>query len=136
MTKEERIRNILTETDEAEIISAWNEYCSETNNFDDEILDAYTLEEIMQESKDPLTWVNRFFYGSDDYDERSGANPNRDYFTFNGYGNLVSFDYIYNQYSDTFNNIDESALIDYMIENSDALGIDEIQEILDEENEE
>lgn len=133
MTKEQKIRNILTEIDEAAVISAWNEFCYNTSRYDDEIIDAYRMEELMQESKEPLTWVNRFFFGHDDYDENGSANPNRNYFTFNGYGNIISFDYIYNQYKDEFSYIDDADLINYMIENSDALGIDEVEEVLQEE---
>lgn len=138
MTKEKRIRNILTEMDDSEIVTIWNEYCYESNNYDNEILDAGTLEDLIENSgESSLFWVNRFFYGSDDYSTEGSANPNRDYFTFNGYGNIVSFDYIYNRYEDEFSHIDESELINYIIENKESFGNDEIEEVLaDQETEE
>lgn len=34
--------------------------------------------------------LNMAYFGRDDWDENGSFNPNRDYFYFNGYGNLVS----------------------------------------------
>lgn len=133
MTLKERIRTALTEMDDSEIVNIWNEYCYTTNNFDDEIFNDCALEEMINNSQDgALYWVNRFFYGSDDYSKDGSANPNRNYFQFNGYGNIQSFDYIYNNYSDTFSYIDVDSLIDYIIDNNDSLYCDDIQEILDD----
>ena len=131
---EERIREILTGMDDSELVSVWNEYCYETSNYDDEILDYDRMEEAIKESnEDGMYWINRFFYGSDDYGDGS-ANPNRNYFRFNGYGNVISFDYIYNSYSDEFNHIDVDDLIDYIIENRESFGNDEIEEVFEEED--
>lgn len=81
-----------------------------------------------------LDWLNRFYYGSDEYSTDEGsANPNRNYFTFNAYGNVISFDYIYNSYTKEFNHMDIDELIDYIIENDDSLFNDDIQEILENE---
>jgi hypothetical protein len=91
------------------------------------------MEELIKNSsEDSMYWINRFFYGSDDYSTEGSANPNRDYFTFNGYGNVISFDYIYNSYTDEFNHIDIDDLIDYIIENQNSFYNDDIQEVLDE----
>ena len=54
--------------------------------------------------------------------------------TFNGYGNIISFDYIYNSCSDEFYYIWIDELIEYITENKEAFGNDDIQEILDEES--
>lgn len=133
---EEKILNIFKEMDDDEIVSIWNEYCYETNNYDDEILDYDRMKELIENSnKGGLYWINRFFYGSDDYSSEGSANPNRNYFSFNGYGNIVSFDYIYNSYSGEFNHIDIDALIDYIIENNESFNNDDIQEILEESEE-
>lgn len=129
--KKERIINLFKGMNDGEVISVWNEYCYSSNNYDDVIMDSSALEETLQ-GQDVFYIANRFFFGSDDYNEQGGANPNRDYFVFNGYGNIVSFDYIYNEYSDKFNHIDIDDLIDYIIENEEAFYNDEIQEILDE----
>ena len=115
---ENKILEVFKNMDDSEIVRVWNEYCYENNMYDDEILTYDSLEELIQSSKDPMSWINRFFYGSDDYSTEEGsANPNRDYFTFNGYGNIVSFDYIYNSYKDEFSHIDIDSLIDYIIDN-------------------
>lgn len=128
---EEKIMEIIKAMDDCDIVRLWNEYCYATNNYDDEIFDGYAIEELIENSNEGATyWINRFFYGSDDYNENSGANPNRDYFQFNGYGNIVSFDYIYNSYSGKFSHIDETDLVDYIIENKESFGNDEIEEIL------
>ena len=132
-----KLLEVIKEMDDAQIVTLWNEYVYNTDNYDDEIFDYYTMEEMIEKSKEGgLYWVNRFFYGSDDYSNEGGANPNRDYFMFNGYGNIESFDYIYNSYSGEFNHIDIDALLDYIEENNDNLGNDEIQEVLDEAAEE
>ena len=135
-TMEEKIRSIFEEMDDAEIVSIWNEYCYDCNLYDDEILDYERMEELIQNSnEDGMYWINRFFYGSDDYSTEGSANPNRDYFTFNGYGNVISFDYIYNSYTNEFNHIDIDDLIDHMIENKESFGNDEIEELFEEEEE-
>lgn len=130
---EKEIRKILTKIDESELLYMWNEYCAEVNRYDDEIMDYDTLMEYIENSNgDTLTWLNRFYYGSDDYSDESGsANPNRNYFAFNGYGNIVSFDYLYNEYTNKFNYIFEDELIDYIIDNQESFSNDDIQEIID-----
>lgn len=129
---EKKIREIITALDDSEIITLWNEYCYASNRYDDEIFDDYQLEEMINNSNEGgLYWVNRFFFGSDDYSTEGSANPNRSYFRFDGYGNIESFDYVYNNYTDTFNHVYEDELIDYMIENSESFGNDEIAEILE-----
>lgn len=131
------LRNYFTELDDCKIVAVWNEYVRETSCFDDEIFDFDDMEEMIANSNEGgLFWVNCFFYGSDDYNKETGANPNRNYFTFNGYGNIESFDYIYNQYSDTFNHIEIDDLINYIIENNDSLYDDGIEEILDNASDE
>lgn len=131
------LRNHFTSLEDGEIVAIWNEYVRETSCYDDEIFDFDTMEEMIENSNEGgLYWVNRFFYGSDDYNSESGANPNRNYFTFNGYGNIESFDYIYNSYSDTFNHIEIDDLINYIIENNESFYNDEIENILEEAQEE
>lgn len=130
--KKERILEVIKQMDDSDIVQLWNEYCQDANRYDDEIMDAYTMEELIENSNDTMNWLNRFFFGYDDYNKEGSANPNRNYFTFNGYGNIISFDYIYNQFSDEFSYIWIDELIDYIIENENAFGVDEIAEILEE----
>lgn len=132
MERFERIMDVLKEMNDSELVSVWNEYCYATNRYDDEILDAYRLEEWVNNSGDTMNILNRFYFGYDDYDKNGSANPNRNYFTFNGYGNIISFDYIYNSSSNEFDYIDVNDLVDYIIENEDSLYNDDIQDILDD----
>lgn len=132
----EKLLELFKSMDDSDVVSVWNEYCYASNNYDDEIMDYDRLEEyISNDSKNStIYWLNRFYYGSDDYsNEEASANPNRNFFTFNGYGNIVSFDYIYNSYSEEFNHIDIDTLIDYIVENKESFYNDDIQAILDEE---
>lgn len=131
-TLKERIIDLFKEMNEGEVISVWNEYCSEVNKFDDEIMDAYELEEWANNSGDTMNILNCFFFGSDEEREGTSANPNRNYFKFNGYGNIISFDYIYNQFTDEFHYVDADELAEYIAENEEAFYNDEIQEIIDE----
>ena len=131
-TLKERIIDLFKEMNDEEVISAWNEYCREVNKFDDEIMDAYELEEWANNSGDTMNILNRFFFGSDEEREGTSANPNRNYFKFNGYGNIISFDYIYNQFTDEFHYVDADELAEYIAENEEAFYNDEIQEIIDE----
>lgn len=130
---EKRILEVIKEMQDSEIVTLWNEYCYATNHYDDEIMDQYRLEEYLSgcSTEDTISLLNRFYFGHDENNENSSANPNRNYFTFNGYGNIISFDYIYNQYTDEFYNIYIDDLIEYIISNQDALYNDEIQEIID-----
>ena len=130
--KKERILEVIKGMDDSDIIQLWNEYCQDAGRYDDEIMDAYTMEEWVTNSNDTMNILNRFYFGSDEEREGTSANPNRNYFTFNGYGNIISFDYIYNSYTEEFSYIFVDELIDYIIENENAFGVDEIAEILEE----
>lgn len=69
----------------------------------------------------------RIFYGHDQYGDGTAFNPNREYFSFNGYGNLVSSDY-----KDYSGKLDDY-FIDEVIENRDQITLpDGIEEIFDE----
>ena len=128
-----KILETLKEMDDNELVTFWNEYCSSNSYYDDIIYDYDAMVEMMSDgSNDAMYWVNRFFYGYDEFNgSGNSANPNRNFFIFNGYANIVSFDYIYNEYADEFYNMDADALVDYIVENSDALYNDTIQELLD-----
>lgn len=84
-----------------EELDAWNGYLG-----DDRYYEMYELDEIYHDT-DPSELLARAYYGYDEdsytidkYDQKhhDGFNPNRDYFRYNGYGNLVSADY--KDYSD------------------------------------
>ena len=90
--------DVLKEIDGA---YAFNEYVREHGNPDDALEDMEYLDELAECGGDwgkPSFVLARAFYGyrfnpwRGDMDgrEREAFNPNDDYFTFNGYGNLVS----------------------------------------------
>lgn len=76
--------------------------------------------------------IYRMFYGRDDDSyitkkECQKFNPNRKYYYYNGYGNLVSSDY--KDYSDYLNDY----FIDSLLENHSDLSLDaDIEELLNE----
>jgi len=87
-----------------EKISLWNEYCSEQSNedeiyvFDDEFFEMFF-------SNKPMEAARAASFGE--------VNWSDDYISFNGYGNLKSL----NEH-EAINSIDETALIEWLIENS------------------
>lgn len=99
---------------------------------DDRYYDMYDLDEFYRDTE-PTELLMRAFYGYDEdswtVNERgerehyNSFNPNRDYFRYNGYGNLVSADY-----KDYSAQLDEYAIFS-MLDN-----IDYIDTIADDED--
>ena len=103
----------------------------------------YLMEELddFYRDSDPLEILYRAYYGRDDdtwTTDNTGNktygefNPNRDYFYYNGYGNLVSSDY------KDYSYLLDDYFIESLLENYESLYLDdEILEIIegDEENE-
>ena len=146
--------NTNTNTNRADVVNAILEYFKENEDvFNDciEELDSYDgylgddryysmdeLDEIYN-GTDPSEILTRAFYG---YDEETwttdstgnktyGAfNPNRDYFRFNGYGNLVSADF-----KDYSAQLDEYA-VEKMLDNRSYIDAidndDELSKLFDE----
>lgn len=116
---------------DGEKIGLWNEYCDRVNRYDDRIEYMESLPELFDTSSvgGMFNLLNRFYFGHDANDEHSSANPNRAYFYFNGYGNIVTTNYP----SDV---VDAEELADWIIDNEDALDDDDIQELLDDSAEE
>lgn len=93
---------------------------------DDRYYDMYDLDEFYRDTE-PTELLMRAFYGYDEdswtVNERgerehyNSFNPNRDYFRYNGYGNLVSADY-----KDYSAQLDEYA-VESMLENRDWIDI-------------
>ena len=82
--KVEAIKNIIEDMDTSDAVTLHNEWCYETNNYDDEIIDMERFDEICS-GMSPLDIAMKIFYGD--------FNPNHDYFRFNGCGNFESTDY-------------------------------------------
>lgn len=124
MTRYEKIKNALDEMGTAEIIAIHNTYCDASNNMDDYIYDMSEFDEIMG-NMTPWEIARACFYGHE-------FCPAHDYFRFNGYANLESFDFAPEGNSGIYT----SDIADYIDRNEDALYNDEIQDILDEYEEE
>ena len=82
--KVEAIKNIIESMDESDAVALHNEYCYETNNYDDEIIEMERFDEIC-EGMTPSDIARSIFYGD--------FNPNHEYFHYDGYGNFESTDY-------------------------------------------
>lgn len=126
------IKNYFTEHEDI-----FNEAIEELDSYngylgDDRYYEMSEIDEIYHDS-DPSEILARAFYGYDEdsctTDSRGNRtygefNPNREYFKFNGYGNLVSSDY--KDYSDklddwTINEMSENRADIYAIEEDDEL---------------
>jgi hypothetical protein len=112
-----------------EELDSYNGYLGDNRYYEMEILNEF------YNSTEPLELLQRVYYGRDDDSwttDNNGNktygefNPNREYFYYNGYGNLVSSDYKdYSYYLDNY-------FIDAVIENQNHLYLDdEIENILE-----
>ena len=82
--KVEAIKNIIEDMDDSDAVALHNEYCYETNNYDDEIIEMERFDEIC-EGMTPSDIASGIFYGD--------FNPNHEYFHYDGYGNFESTNY-------------------------------------------
>lgn len=101
----------------------FNEAIEELDNYNSYLSDErynlmYELDELLTD-KTPTEILNLAFYGYDENYQDGTFNSNREYFKFNGYGNLVSSDY--RDYSDwiTKETIEEMSLNRYYIDTID-----------------
>ncbi|MBR5272775.1 MAG: hypothetical protein IKU25_05205 [Clostridia bacterium] len=131
MDKFEKIKDVIEEMDDAELVYIWNEYCDAANRFDDRIERMDEITELFdtRDADGVLNMLNRFYFGSDCYNENGSANPNRDYFVFNGYGNIESTDF-----PRDFVDVDE--LAEYITEHGEDFSVDEIADVLNEDEDE
>ena len=79
--KVEAIKNIIEDMDTSDAVALHNEWCYETNNYDDEIIEMGRFDEICEGMK-PSEVARSIVYGD--------FNPSHDYFHYNGYGNFES----------------------------------------------
>ena len=120
MTKTEMIKDLLENMSESQLYIIANEYFDKTNYYDDRIYDMDEFDEIMS-GMSPSDIATKIFYGD--------FRPNDNYFKFNGYANLESFDYISDE-------VDLEEIADYIVDNDEDFDNSDIREIIDEENEE
>lgn len=144
-TKEEVIADIIQYFEENEDI--FDDCMEELDGYNGYLGDDryYYMEDLSEfyHGQDPLEILTRAFYGHDDdtwETDRNGYkcyrefNPNRKYFYFNGYGNLVSSDY--KDYSDRLDNWAIEAMsenrdyIDSISDNEELAALfDELEEV-------
>lgn len=139
--KEKIIEKIIEYFKENEEV--FNQCAEELDNYNGYLGDNryYSMDELndFYRDTDPIELLQRAYYGydADTYTtdgngnrEHGEFNPNRDYFKYNGYGNLVSTDYP--DYSDML----DKYIIDDMLENRQWIDtIDEnpeLSELFDE----
>ena len=121
---EEKIKAIIDAMDDGDKIELWNASCYECGYVDDEICYMQNFDELMSDET-PSKIAIRIFYGGN-------FNPNQDYFAFDGYANLVSFDFTDDEGSPFC--LDD--LVDRIVRNENAFGNDEIAAVLNgDENE-
>lgn len=130
-TAKQKLTDLFNENEELfneaiESLDGWNGYLG-----DDRYYNMEDLDEIYHDVN-PSELLARAFYGYDEmYTDRDGRhteafNPNRDFFRYNGYGNLVSTDC--KDYTDHL----DDYFLDELIDNAQHLYLDdEITEIID-----
>ena len=118
MNKKERITEMLQGMNDSYLLAIHREYIYKCNRWDDEIFETNMIDEIFS-GQSPEYILCRAYYG--DFD------PNADYFTFNGYGNLQS---VYSYELCDYIDIEDMAV--YCIENNDDFDDDDIRDILDD----
>lgn len=120
MSKKEKIIDIIREMDTDDVVEIHNEYC-EKNKYDE-----YKVY--------PIEFFNEYGEGMTPLEiaqcARDGLDPNDDYFYYTIYG-LRSFSYI----DEAEDVIDVGGIAEYIVDNEDPLGNDEIKEALAEEDE-
>lgn len=111
----------------------FNECIEELDNYNGYLGDNryYFMEDLNEFyiNLEPLEILNRAYYGRDD-DTNGEFNPNREYFYYNGYGNLVSSDYI------DYSNLLDDFAIETMSENRNYINSidsnEDLQKLFDE----
>ena len=118
--KVEAIKKIIACMGESDAVALHNEYCYETNDYDDEIIEMERFDEIC-EGMTPSDIARSIFYGD--------FNPNHEYFHFNGYGNFESTNYPTDW-------IYPGDIAREIVDREESFRNDEIQEEIDSWNEE
>lgn len=119
MKTQEQIKEFLeNEISNNQLLTIYNEYAEQ--NYYDTIYDMDDFDEIMDNTA-PSDIASKIFYGD--------FRPNDYYFTFDGCGKLKSSDY-------PTDFIDYTDLANYIFDNDDDLGDDDLRDFLDEEDDE
>lgn len=113
---EEKILNWLREYD-SNMMTAWREYCDDNCYYEDEIYD--------------MDFLNEYMYGFSVIEiiDRCSDVDTSDYYFKDGVYGLESF-------NDIEDHIDIDSLVEWIIENDNDCGEDELREILDDGDDE
>ncbi len=115
---EESVLEVVEDLDDATLISMWNDYCEGDNMFDSHVYSQDELNEVL-DGDTPDEIARKICYGE--------FNPNDEYFSFDGNANLKS--------SNVINElICISDLVNYIIRNEETFGLDELEELLEEDD--
>ena len=121
MTEEElkeRVKEIVSLWSDSTAVENWNEYCDRNNYYDDRI--KYNdIDELLCGCTKPSEVLDKV---SSDY------KMSDTYAVFTIYG-LESFDYV----DDSSSPYDVGTMVDYIIENKECFGDDELEELFEEE---
>lgn len=105
MNKIEAVAEIIRGWSDSELYTAWNERCDKCGYSDDMVYQMYCFNEFF-EGKEPLEIVEMVY--------RCEFNPTDEYFSFDAYGNITSFNYV-----EDFNSFDYENLAEYLCEYGD-----------------
>ena len=107
MDKIDVISNIIKENwSNEEIVGVWNDYCDKHCCCDDMIFYMGSFNELYDGVK-PIEIVERVIYGDFRTDD--------DFFAFNGYGNIVSFNDVHD-----YGSFDMRYVAEYLVDNGDS----------------
>lgn len=109
--------------DTATMVEIYNTINLETSAAHGYVCDMDCLGEILY-GMSPDVAISKAYYGD--------FNPNHEYFTFDGYGNLTSFNY----WDECNSPILVGEIAQYCVENDQDFRLPEIREILDEDEDE
>lgn len=123
MKKYAAIKAAIEDMGTLERVELWGEYCDAINNPDRRIEPMDILPDAFA-GFDMFRLLNMFYFGRDLDENRQAANPNREWWSLNGYGNVITTDYPEGL-------MDLDALADFVAENGDSLGNDDLQDIID-----
>lgn len=108
MNKIDAISNIIKENwSNDEIVRVWNDYCDKHSCYDDAICYMDSFNELFS-GMTPLEIVERVLYGGD-------FRTDDDFFAFNGYGNIVSFNDV-----DDYGSFDMRYVAEYLVDCGDS----------------
>jgi len=117
------IESFLDELDMEQLVPLWNEYCEAVNYMDDMVENMDAFDELMT-GMEPHEIAQKVCYGDFNYAHN--------WFSFNGYGNLVSF----GRAEDENSPIYTLEMAEYIVKHDVDFGCDEVRELLDGTEEE